>query len=120
MRLPRMRLTVEWVDVAMPRPRYPVRLTLRRMMVAVAIAALAAWMGRVSLHRYQWANWHRARSLRPPGSLVASPLRVALWVQWERSMEARYRRAMWTPFVPIPDYSPGILMPEYSPGCQER
>ena len=52
MRAPRVRLPIEWVEVRLLRPRIPRRVTLRGMLIGVAVLALMSKSG-VWLYR-QW------------------------------------------------------------------
>ncbi len=94
---------------ATPSPR--VRFTVRRLMVAVALAALVAGLIARSRQMSEVAARHEAGVIEhsqmmplPNGGLVEL---LDNWGQWHRAMAEKYRRAARYPFLPVWPDPPG-------------
>ena len=100
----------------MPLPR--VRFTVRRLMVAVAIAGLIWGSGLFILRRSERFRWlERHHDMRTSHHIITTPYYTALWngvgervspgkARWHVEMARKYDFAARFPFLPVPPDPP--------------
>lgn len=80
------------------------RLIIQYKWIVVLSIMASFWMAHRSLSRLERANFFHERLMRPLSAETAPTNRENLrrTNEWYAALEAKYRRAMWTPWLPVP------------------
>lgn len=78
----------------------PPRMTTRRWMIVVALAAIVFAYFALSLRMWYLASNHETEQRRPMSQLrIRSSHALHVRRAWHHEMAERYRRAMWFPWI---------------------